>query len=221
MTEIVGLEGPMNVKRLVRSFRVQAGAGRVTRTRRAILLSALESVVAGGDIEIDGRPSSDESVLRLSHQDWVDVRDSGNRSLEEIPLTEIAEVIDLVEESSSRLSGEALHDYVLRDFYGSERVHDKALQRLRQANIGTSPQRPMHGKKYDGLRRFLADQKGRAVTMDFEDVANLVGGLPPSAYDHQAWWANSRSHSHAAAWLDHRWRAVSVNLNTQSVRFVR
>jgi hypothetical protein len=37
--------------------------------------------------------------------------------------------------------------------------------------------------------------------MTFEEIARLVGGLPPSASVHPAWWSNSRSHVEAAAEL--------------------
>jgi hypothetical protein len=55
--------------------------------------------------------------------------------------------------------------------------------------------------KYDPLREHLkaAPQPAR---MTFEQIEGIVGRLPPSAYEHRAWWANSRSHPNAVAWLD-------------------
>jgi len=221
LVEIVEVEGPMNIKRLMHSFRRQAGVGRVTRTRRAILSSAIDRAAHRGDLEMDGRSSDDETVVRCPNQPWMSVREAGNRSLEEIPLNELAAVIDHVATGSPRLTGDALFDHVLRDFYDRDRVHESAMERLRRARGRAVSGVSGRSGKYDRLRRYLADQTGRSVTMDFDEISNLVGGLPPSAYDHQAWWSNSRSHSHAAAWLDNGWRAVAVNLNTQSVRFVR
>src|SRR5690606_29946505 len=49
----------------------------------------------------------------------------------------------------------------------------------------------------------------------------IVGGLPPSAYDHQAWWSNSTSHPLAAEWLRAGWRSVSPNLTAQRIRLER
>jgi hypothetical protein len=58
------------------------------------------------------------------------------------------------------------------------------------------------------------------VTMTFEQIARLVGGLPPSAYRHREWWANSRgSHVEAAAWLDLRREVVAVDLQHRVVTF--
>jgi hypothetical protein len=54
--------------------------------------------------------------------------------------------------------------------------------------------------KYDALRDRLVRSVG-GVEMSFADVADLVGGLPPSAYEHRAWWANNLDHVHAESWL--------------------
>lgn len=53
--------------------------------------------------------------------------------------------------------------------------------------------------KYDPLRDYL---RGRTtpVTMTFDEVADLVGGLPKSAYDWQLWWRNDDPHVQAQAW---------------------
>ncbi len=57
--------------------------------------------------------------------------------------------------------------------------------------------------KYDALRDALA-VSGSPCDMTFEQIANLVGGLPDSAYNHRAWWANEAhgSHVEAHAWLE-------------------
>ncbi len=61
--------------------------------------------------------------------------------------------------------------------------------------------------KYDPLGRFLERQRGPEVVMTFGDIEAVIGAkLPPSAQNHQAWWANETnprtSHVHARAWLD-------------------
>lgn len=57
--------------------------------------------------------------------------------------------------------------------------------------------------------------------MDFEEVSELVGGLPNSAYKHRAWWANQRtSVVQAYAWLDAGWRVASVDFSRRRVVFV-
>lgn len=73
--------------------------------------------------------------------------------------------------------------------------------------------------KYDPLRDYLEQQTADEVWLTFEDVGRLVGGLPPSAYEHRAWWANTRSHPNAVAWLDAGWEVVDVSFSDQRVRF--
>lgn len=57
------------------------------------------------------------------------------------------------------------------------------------------------------------------VRMTFDEAAELVGGLPPSAYRWPAWWANSRSHVQAVSWLDEGWRVDEADLGWQVVVF--
>lgn len=47
------------------------------------------------------------------------------------------------------------------------------------------------------LRSLPADEE---VALDFATLAGMVGGLPPSSSS-TAWWANTRGHSQAQAWL--------------------
>lgn len=49
--------------------------------------------------------------------------------------------------------------------------------------------------------------------MTFEEIAEPVGGLPPSANRWQAWWENhGGAHVQAAAWLEEGWRVVELDL---------
>ncbi len=222
LVKIVGHEGPMNFKRFARSFRVAAGAGRVTGTRRALLWRSIETAVLEGDIELLGRPSDDEAVLKTGAQPSVHVREMGNRSLDEIPLNELGEVIIHYTTLHPDLQDESLHTQMLRDFYGRERIHDSALRRLDRArSVATDTPVDTQGPKYGPLERHLTGIHGRRVSMDFDEINNLVGGLPPSAYEHQAWWSNSPSHVQASAWLNAGWRVVAVSFFAQRVRFSR
>ncbi|HKN98504.1 MAG TPA: hypothetical protein VJX10_15400 [Pseudonocardiaceae bacterium] len=71
----------------------------------------------------------------------------------------------------------------------------------------------------DWLAALAATDRG-TVDMDFADVAELVGGLPPSAFQYREWWANS-GHSHAAAWRSAGWQVDMVDLGRERVRFSR
>lgn len=74
--------------------------------------------------------------------------------------------------------------------------------------------------KYSGIGEFL---KGRdiEVTLSFDEVAALVvGGLPSSAFDYTAWWANDPSHVQAKVWLDAGWETRTSNLTGRRITFV-
>jgi len=77
--------------------------------------------------------------------------------------------------------------------------------------------------KYEPLRRCLEATTGRELPLAFEEISRLVGGLPPSAYNHAAWWGNEAqgTHTHAHAWMEAGWRVAAVNLAARQVRFVR
>ena len=75
--------------------------------------------------------------------------------------------------------------------------------------------------KYDPLARWLRAQPGPSITVDFGQLDRLVGGLPPSAHNHQAWWANEVGgrHVQARGWLDAGWVVEEVSQAGQWVRF--
>lgn len=77
--------------------------------------------------------------------------------------------------------------------------------------------------KYAPLTAYLVDaaEHGReSVELSFAELADLVGGLPPSASEHRAWWANGTL-SQQAAWRVAGWRVGFPDLERRRVRFVR
>lgn len=77
--------------------------------------------------------------------------------------------------------------------------------------------------KYDPLTTELrgAADRGRVVVeLTFDEVAQLVGGLPDSARQLRQWWANS-SHVQALAWRAAGFHIEQVYLDRGWVRFVR
>ena len=57
--------------------------------------------------------------------------------------------------------------------------------------------------RYDALTRALRARAEPLVVLSFDELDEIVGGLPDSAKRHRAWWANKRSsQAHASAWLD-------------------
>jgi hypothetical protein len=77
--------------------------------------------------------------------------------------------------------------------------------------------------KYSALGRHLEARIGSSVEMAFDEIDDVVGGLPASARRYSAWWSNEREgrHLQARAWLDAGWRVAGVNLTAEQVRFTR
>jgi len=72
--------------------------------------------------------------------------------------------------------------------------------------------------KYSSLRRHLERETGPAVERTFDEIDDVVGGLPASARRYSAWWSNEREGTHvqARAWMDAGWRVANVNPSPQS-----
>lgn len=63
--------------------------------------------------------------------------------------------------------------------------------------------------RYAQLTPFLLAKQEPQVTLTFDELDSIVGGLPNSARQHSAWWANSAaSQPHAKYWLDAGRRAA-------------
>ncbi len=74
--------------------------------------------------------------------------------------------------------------------------------------------------KYDPLKRHLAGSSRPIIEMTFDEIASLVGGLPRSAFEYQAWWENDEGrHVQAHAWLNAGYQTGSVDLLHQRVTF--
>lgn len=78
--------------------------------------------------------------------------------------------------------------------------------------------------KYDPLTAYLTavPEEQHTIELSFSEVAVIVCGLPPSAYELRQWWAND-SKVQGRAWRAAGWHvdANGVDLNTQVVRFAR
>lgn len=77
--------------------------------------------------------------------------------------------------------------------------------------------------KYDPLSTFLRGQSLRQIDMTFDQIADLVGGLPASADKWPAWWANEATngrHVQSKAWLQAGFHAVA-DQSSRRVRFNR
>ena len=75
--------------------------------------------------------------------------------------------------------------------------------------------------KYAPLKRWLIESGNEVVRMSFSNIADLVGGLPPSAYKHRAFWSNADSRPSSVVWVDAGYKVVECNLQTQYVCFAK
>ncbi len=79
--------------------------------------------------------------------------------------------------------------------------------------------------KYSPLASELLRRGEASIQMSFDQVGDLVGGLPPSAFEHREWWSNPRkdtpsTHTHAiAGWIEAGYRVLRVDMNARTVRF--
>ena len=77
--------------------------------------------------------------------------------------------------------------------------------------------------KYSPLADYLR-RGGPRITLTFEEIAELLDGLPSSAYRHREWWANPSApendrHVQARAWLRAGRTVEAVDLQGHKVWF--
>ena len=76
--------------------------------------------------------------------------------------------------------------------------------------------------KYDKLVEFLNLSDNDSIILQFHEIEKIIGeSLPPSAYQHNAWWANDESHSHMKPILDSGWKTQNIDLKLHKVEFVK
>jgi hypothetical protein len=80
------------------------------------------------------------------------------------------------------------------------------------------------GYNYDPLGVLLAEAAARGdreLQLRFDDIDNVVGGLPASARKYREWWANS-GRPQSAVWRGAGWKVAAVNQSGGNwVRFER
>ena len=95
LLEVVTAEGPVTADRAYRLYIRGSGSSKVTQRARAPMEQALGRLTLRGQVEIDELDNAGEpqQVLRLTGTPAVVVRELGERSLYEVPLNEIAELM--------------------------------------------------------------------------------------------------------------------------------
>jgi len=76
--------------------------------------------------------------------------------------------------------------------------------------------------KYSALAKYLKQNNKEEIRLRFEEVEEIVGKLPPSAWKYPAWWSNSESHSNAKhGWLSAGWLTRKVDIEAKECVFIR
>jgi hypothetical protein len=78
-----------------------------------------------------------------------------------------------------------------------------------------------YGNKYDPLKFWLTENDSDSIQMTFSEITELVGSLPPSAYQHRAFWSNADSHPFATAWMAAGYKVAECDLQSEVVRLDR
>ncbi len=131
LSEIVAVEGPVAADRAYRLYVKAAGFDRVTDPVRRHLNRGLHTLRGQIDQDEFQNPLTNwpQRVLRLPGTPSTVVRRLGQRDLYEVPLNEIAALIDLLAEKSGPLTDEATMRAVL-DIYGLSRLTPKVAEYL-------------------------------------------------------------------------------------------
>lgn len=74
--------------------------------------------------------------------------------------------------------------------------------------------------KYRPLAQHLATRAENRFMLSFTEIETILGEkLPKSAYKHKAWWANSRTHSQATAWMTLGFSTAEVYPELRTITF--
>jgi hypothetical protein len=131
LAEIVAAEGPILAARAYSLYNKASGGKKLTAIARAPLSGAAYRLRMAGRIEIapaDETPGQGDEILRVAGSPRVRVRELGPRTLDEVPLDEIAELME-------RLTVAGADDLkrAVLDAYGLVRMTAKADEYLERA----------------------------------------------------------------------------------------
>lgn len=131
MLQIVAAEGPMRATRAYALYNRASGGKKLTSIARAPLSSAIYWLAQERKVLLTKRdeiPWQDDDLVRLPDTPAVRVRELGPRTLEEVPLDEIAELMRRLQATGVR--GEAALKRAVLSTYGLVRLTAKADEYL-------------------------------------------------------------------------------------------
>ncbi len=107
---------------------------------------------------------------------------------------------------------------------GGSLVEEGSTGRGRRRAAGGAMPTLSASSRYAPLHKHLAGlpKDRKEYEMSFDEISTVMGaGLPKSARDHRAWWANTESHSQALAWISAGWKVDGVDLDNELIHFTR
>ena len=132
MLEIVGAEGPMRAGRAYALYNRASGGRKLTSVARAPLSSAIYWLARENRVVLTRReeiPWQDDDLVRMPDSPAVRVRELGPRTLEEVPLDEIAALAARLRDARG-LSDPAELKRALLTVYGLIRLTSRADEYL-------------------------------------------------------------------------------------------
>jgi dethiobiotin synthetase len=132
MLEIIEAEGPMTATRAYSLYNRAAGGRKLTSVAKAPLSSAVYWLARENKLTLTREadiPWQGDDMVRLNEQPAVRVRELGSRSLDEVPLDEIAELIKLLRTAHGTSDPTELKRQILST-YGLVRLTGRADEYL-------------------------------------------------------------------------------------------
>jgi hypothetical protein len=132
MLDIVAAEGPMRASRAYALYNRASGGKKLTTIARAPLSSSVHWLAQERKVALvsrDAIPWQDDDVIRMPDQPAVRVRELGSRTLEEVPLDEIAELMRRLRDAGHAHDEASLKRAVLST-YGLVRLTQRADEYL-------------------------------------------------------------------------------------------
>ena len=132
MLEIIDAEGPMRAGRAYAVYNRASGGKKLTTTARAPLSSSVYWLAQERKIALTRRdeiPWQDDDLVRMPDTPAVRVRELGPRSLEDVPLDEIAELMKRLRDSRG-VRGDAELKRAVLQTYGLVRLTTRADEYL-------------------------------------------------------------------------------------------
>jgi dethiobiotin synthetase len=132
MLEIIDAEGPMTAMRAYSLYNRAAGGRKLTSVAKAPLSSAVYWLAREGKITLTREgdiPWQGDDMVRMPDQPAVRLRELGPRSLDEVPLDEIAELVKLLRSSGGTSDPTEVKRTILTT-YGLVRLTSRADEYL-------------------------------------------------------------------------------------------